>query len=137
MKFEKPNAKQEEWREMVRSGGSILSKYKPVQIHHVIGRTAKLKDTGNIGHWFILPLCNEEHLWVDWGVEGLRLMKERYTFGHGDGIKTFKMIPLVDMNMLEFQKFLFSRVVERWLSDICIEKYFDQSLYDSIQRWHR
>ena len=56
-------AKQKRWLKLVAErlpcivSGESYSK----QIHHCLGRTAKVKGVGNIGHWFILPLAWEYH----------------------------------------------------------------------------
>ena len=46
--------------EAVRELGSVISG-EPALIHHCIGRSAKIKGVGNIGHWFLLPLTDQEH----------------------------------------------------------------------------
>lgn len=60
MKNDPPNAAQMRWREAVRKTGSILSGRKPVHIHHCAGRTAKHNKVA-IGHWWLLPLTDDEH----------------------------------------------------------------------------
>lgn len=128
MKFEQPNAEDKRWREAVGDWGvSILSKYRPIQIHHVIGRTAKIKGVGNIGHKFILPLCKEEHLWCDWGNEGLRLMKERVIHGHGEKLRD----DIEDLSFLELQKYLFKILCRH------VRPNFEQDVYDAILAYHR
>ena len=54
-----PNAAQKRWMEAVRAQGSIISG-GPAVIHHVVGRTAKHNKVA-IGHWWILPLTDDEH----------------------------------------------------------------------------
>jgi hypothetical protein len=54
-----PNAKQKQWREAVRELGSIISG-GPAVIHHPVGRTAKHNKV-HIGHWWVLPLTDDEH----------------------------------------------------------------------------
>ncbi len=127
MHFEAPNAEQKRWRDQIGEQASILSGYRPIQIHHVIGRTAKIKGIGNIGHLFILPLCKEEHYWIDWGNNGLKLMKERYLSYHG--IEDSEKIS--DMNLLEIQKFLFGKLCRQ------LKPNFGKEFYDEILRWHR
>lgn len=51
-----PDASQKRWREEVRGLGCVISREPHnVEIHHVLGATAKHNKTP-IGHWFILPL---------------------------------------------------------------------------------
>ena len=55
-------AAQLQWREWVRRQGCCVSNEDyAVQIHHVLGREAKSKGVGNIGHWYILPLSWRYH----------------------------------------------------------------------------
>ena len=54
-----PNAKQKRWREAVRELGSVISG-GPAVIHHPVGRTAKHNKV-EIGHWWVLPLTDQEH----------------------------------------------------------------------------
>lgn len=56
-----PSASQKQWREEVRALGCIITGEKDsVEIHHVLGTTAKHKKI-DIGHWFILPLSEWYH----------------------------------------------------------------------------
>lgn len=48
-------------RYMAELGCCISPEMWRVQIHHVVGRSAKVKGVGNIGHWFILPLAWRYH----------------------------------------------------------------------------
>lgn len=122
MRFEKPNAEQLAWRESVRRNGSIISGLSNVEIHHVIGRTAKVKDVGNLGHWFILGLDRQEHEWIGWGNEGLRLLKKACL----DPDECF-----LDLSMMEFQKLLFAMTYER------LRPNFPDGVYEAIMKWHR
>ena len=57
-----PTASQVRWREYVRGLGCCVSQEDwKVQIHHVVGRSAKVKGVGNIGHWYVLPLAWQYH----------------------------------------------------------------------------
>lgn len=64
MKNDPPNKAEREWREAVRGQGCILDYPGPVEIHHVVGRTAKHNKV-DIGHWFILPVSSEAHREVE------------------------------------------------------------------------
>ena len=56
-----PSASQLKWREEVRSLGCVVSRDPyGVEIHHVLGATAK-HNRQPIGHWFILPLTAWYH----------------------------------------------------------------------------
>jgi len=59
-----PTAKQKNWREDVRAQGCILRLEGPVQIHHVVGRTARHIKI-HVGHWFLLPVSEEGHREVE------------------------------------------------------------------------
>lgn len=54
-----PNKAQKEWMEMVRSMGSVISG-QPAVIHHAVGRKGRHNKI-DIGHWFVIPLTDEEH----------------------------------------------------------------------------
>jgi hypothetical protein len=54
-----PNAAQTRWREAVRSLGSVISG-GPAVIHHPVGRTGMHNKT-HIGHWWVIPLTDDEH----------------------------------------------------------------------------
>ncbi len=55
-----PTSAQKRWREAVRGLGSIISG-QPALIHHMFGQSCSLKSVGNIGHFSLLPLTDEEH----------------------------------------------------------------------------
>ena len=59
MKGQSPTAAQKRWREAVRSLGSVISG-GPAVIHHPVGRTGKHNKV-DIGHWWLIPLTDEEH----------------------------------------------------------------------------
>lgn len=54
-----PNASQSRWMEAVRALGSIVS-HAPAIVHHCAGRTARHNKV-DIGHWWIIPLTDDEH----------------------------------------------------------------------------
>ena len=64
VKVDQPNAAQKRWRESVRELGCLMGAPGPVEIHHVVGRTAKHNKIA-IGHWWILPVSNEGHRMVE------------------------------------------------------------------------
>jgi len=55
-----PTAVQKRWREAVRAMGSVITGDDAV-IHHCVGATGSHNKV-KIGHWWIIPLTNEEHL---------------------------------------------------------------------------
>lgn len=59
VKVNQPNAEQKRWREIVRQQGSVITGRDAV-IHHAVGRTAKHNKV-KIGHWWLLPLADDEH----------------------------------------------------------------------------
>lgn len=59
-KGNRPNSAQKRWMDEVAAVGSIISGRKPVELHHVVGFTAKFEKQ-HIGPWWILPLTTEEH----------------------------------------------------------------------------
>ena len=54
-----PNKAQKDWMEAVRELGSVISG-GPAVIHHVVGRTGKHNKV-HIGHWWLIPLTDDEH----------------------------------------------------------------------------
>lgn len=54
-----PNAAQKRWMEAVRELGSVISG-EPAVIHHPAGRKAKHNKV-DIGHWWLIPLTDDEH----------------------------------------------------------------------------
>jgi hypothetical protein len=54
-----PTAAQKRWREAVRGLGSVISG-GPAVIHHPVGRTGKHNKV-DIGHWWVIPLTDDEH----------------------------------------------------------------------------
>jgi hypothetical protein len=54
-----PTAAQKRWREAVRDLGSVISG-GPAVIHHPVGVTGKHNKV-HIGHWWVIPLTDEEH----------------------------------------------------------------------------
>lgn len=54
-----PNAAQKRWMEQVRDLGSVISG-GPAVIHHPVGVTGKHNKV-HIGHWWLIPLTDEEH----------------------------------------------------------------------------
>tara|TARA_B100000073_G_C23735323_1_gene572005 strand:- start:574 stop:975 length:402 start_codon:yes stop_codon:yes gene_type:complete len=110
VKFQKPSKELERWREAVRGLGSIISHQKNgIQIHHPIGRTAKVKGVGNVGHFFILPLTHWEHTYIHQGKFGLDVLRHDWlAFNndkHDDEMQKF--------TRLDLEKFLFARVCNK------------------------
>jgi hypothetical protein len=54
-----PTTAQKRWREAVRELGSVISG-DPAVIHHPVGATGKHNKV-DIGHWWVIPLTDEEH----------------------------------------------------------------------------
>lgn len=54
-----PTAAQKRWREAVRELGSVISG-GPAVIHHPVGCSGKHNKI-EIGHWWLIPLTDEEH----------------------------------------------------------------------------
>lgn len=54
-----PTSAQKRWREAVRELGSVISG-EPAVIHHPVGTTGKHNKV-DIGHWWVIPLTDEEH----------------------------------------------------------------------------
>lgn len=49
-----------DWEQMVADYGCVVTREKPVQLHHVFGRTYKHEKV-LIGPWYILPLVHRLH----------------------------------------------------------------------------
>lgn len=57
-----PTAKQIAFLKYMRDEGCCVSSEDwRIQMHHPIGRSAKVKGVGNIGHWFVIPLAWRYH----------------------------------------------------------------------------
>ena len=74
--------------------------YKCV-IHHPIGRTAKIKGVGNIGHWFLVPIQASLHDALHAG--NLQQVKDSYWN---------ERVDVEDMTRLEFEKHIFDELCE-------------------------
>lgn len=59
-----PNAEQIRWREEVRKMGCLYRYPGSVEIHHILGASAK-QDGVPIGHLAILPVTNQAHREVE------------------------------------------------------------------------
>lgn len=94
MKPDQPTAAQKRWREDVRKLGSVLSGL-PAVIHHPAGRTAKHNKV-HIGHWWVIPLTDEEHKALH---RGEKIWKEKYPEAQ---------------TRREFEKAAFADVLENW-----------------------
>jgi len=106
-----PTAAQKRWRECVRAFCSIVSD-EPAVIHHCVGATGKHNKLA-IGHWWILPLTQAEHLALHAGD----------TFGHG--------------SRKEFEKHEFEYMCAR-LSDLLWAKDMPPpEVMEAIQDYHR
>lgn len=101
-----PTAQQKRWRELVRRLGSILTGDDAV-IHHCVGVTRKHNKV-HIGHWWIIPLTNEQHLALHAGE----------TFGF-DSRK-------------EFEKDAFTQVCQRLFP----EDYISGEVFETIMAYH-
>lgn len=54
-----PTAEQKRWHDQV-ANLQCVECLGPAQIHHPVGATAKHKKVP-IGHWWVIPLCDEHH----------------------------------------------------------------------------
>lgn len=125
MKFEKPNAREKEWRESVRLIGSIITGSNQCLIHHIVGRTAR-HNKQKVGHLLILPLTPAEHILIDYGQFGLKELKDSYNDNHGGNNKE-----IGPMSFREFQIYLFSRVCQ-------VTKFpFSEQTYQTCLDYHR
>jgi len=120
-KTPQPNAEQKRWRELVRKEGSALTGERPCQIHHPIGRSAKVKGVGNIGHWYVLALTVDQHRLIDAGQYGLEVLKGQY----------WQPADVAEMTLHEFEKFLFKRMCRKF------KLPFEADVYQAIMDWHR
>jgi len=112
-----PTAAQKRWMEAVRELGSVISGC-PAVVHHAIGRSAKIKGVGNLGHWFLIPLTDKEHrdLHNGWNI---------WEQSHPDMFETRK----------EFEKGAFKYDVLDKLLDIPDEFTYD--IHYAIMEYHR
>jgi len=108
-----PTAAQKRWREAVRDLGSIISG-GPAVIHHAVGATGKHNKV-EIGHWWLIPLTNDEHLALHGGNLDWLLCETRWE----------------GMSRKELERFWFSRVVMD--ADICPPT----EVLEAIMDYHR
>ncbi len=123
---DQPSVEEVDWRELVRASGSILSGYRPTQIHHPAGRTAK-QNKQAIGHRFILPLCATEHHLVDEGRSGLIEIKDVWWAYQGPG--DFDLV--MELSLHEFEKYLFGKLCLK------VPFPFGDENYQAIMEWQR
>ena len=120
-----PTAAQKKWRSKVADLGCVVCGSTQVQIHHVLGATAKHNKI-HIGEWFILPLHPINHSYIDQGIKGLNSLKS-------DAISRYDEETLVDpMSLHDFEKYLFGKVLRK-LQD----RPFGQDVINAISEWSR
>lgn len=114
-----PNKAQKDWMAAVRELGSVISG-GPAVIHHAVGRTGKHNKV-HIGHWWIIPLTDEEHKALH---NGIMIWEQ----SHPDcGIETRK----------QFEKAAYEEVYMKLWSTV--DHYYCPSLRvnESIMDYHR
>jgi len=102
-----PSAAQKRWREAVRGLGSVISG-EPAVIHHAVGVTGKHNKIA-IGHWWILPLTDDEH----------KSLHAGEAFGCG--------------NRKRFEKIQFERIIRT----ICVVPIPPHDVCKAISGYHR
>lgn len=113
-----PTAAQKRWREAVRELGSVISG-GPAVIHHPVGCSGKHNKI-EIGHWWVIPLTDEEHKALHRGEEIWRNTK---LFGHCESRK-------------EFEKAAFQVSFDRCF-DNCVEDLPSAPAVTAILDYHR
>jgi hypothetical protein len=122
-----PNAAQKKWMGQVADLGCITCGSQAIQIHHVLGVTAKHNKI-SIGHWWILPLNPFNHSYIGQGRFGLDMLKTEagQRYDEDDKIKP--------MSLHDLEKYLFGKV----LRAIPKEKWpFGDDVVQAIADWHR
>lgn len=113
MRVAQPSKQLWRFRETVRELGSVLSS-RPAVIHHVVGRTAVHRKVA-IGHWWILPLADDEHRML----HSHRWALEEQALGFIMGSRW------------DFEKLMWSRVLQQ------LEEQPPQDVIDSIYSYPR
>lgn len=106
-----PNAKQADWREMLRELGSAISGNRSpfLDAHHPLGVTAEIKGVGNIGHWFVVILSHDEHELIASDIGKFRELV--YLYNKSTVTRWHESI--WEMSKLEIEKMLFFQQVQR------------------------
>ena len=126
MHTEAPPITLKNWRERVRSLGSIIDHDSQVVIHHIAGRTAR-QDGYQVGHLLILPLTPRQHEWIDMGAAGLDELKMHYEVAN---MQLFDA-EIEAMSLHTFEMFLWSQMVKRAPPD-----GWDEELH-AARQWRR
>lgn len=107
-KNHEPTAEQRRWMGKVAGLGSLIG-YGKTEIHHPIGKAARIKGVGNIGNWFVICITRDHHLIL-----------------HAQGRKAFEKVTG------HSEKELFEKTCSR------MEKLpFSQEIYNEIMKYHK
>lgn len=111
-----PTAEQKRWRESVRELGSVLTGSVAV-IHHPVGVTGRHNKI-HIGHWWVIPLTDDEH--------------KALHDGHLDWLLC--ETPWEGMSRKTFEKCAFEKVLN---DERIINEPITPEVYHAIMDYHR
>lgn len=106
-----PTAEQKHWLSAVASLGCLVCG-STAQIHHAVGATGKHKKIP-IGHWWLVPLCDEHH----------RGLHAGETYDH----ETRK----------DYEKWAFTHIVGRLWGDLGLKAFPTDEIIVAIAGYHR
>ena len=118
-KGNRPTAAHKKWYDLIANEGSVISRSRPVFLHHPEGAMAKIKSVGNIGHWYVIPLAYDEHYALHRG----DLYPLFTSFEHWTGRDCG------DMSRREFEKHLFARMCKKFVLP------FSDEIYQAIMEY--
>ena len=107
-----PTKAQADWRETVRELGSVVSGGF-AEIHHCVGRTGKHNKV-DIGHYWLIPLTDDEHRALHLNAEWLLRDISGYV-----------------MTRKEFEKWAFQKVIDQ------TGYVIPADVYEAIMDYHR
>ena len=114
-----PTAAHKKWYDLIANEGSVISRYRPIIIHHPEGATARVKPVGNIGHWYVIPLAHDEHM-------ALHRNDLKPLF---DSHEDWTGCDCHDMTRREFEKHLFARMCKKFVLP------FSGQIYQAIMEY--
>lgn len=103
---------QVDFREAVRMQGSVVSGSYPAEIHHAVGREGKHNKI-DIGHWWILPLTEDEHRALHASADWLL-----------NDVSGYKM------SRKEFEKWAYKQVLTRLRGEFTVPEEVVEAIFD-------
>lgn len=112
-----PTAEQKRWHSAVASLGCLVCGSSP-QLHHAVGATCEVRASDKItrlpiGHWWVIPLCDEHH----------RGLHAGEAYDH-DSRK-------------DYEKWAFRHIVARLWADLGLKAFPTTEIIEAIQDYHK